>query len=270
MNVRRLITCVLAICAYYAQAQTPCSANHQFVEEGKTWESQIGLIELNVYGNRIDGDTLIGGESWKKVYNYVGSPEHGYSYYAAIREVGHKVYAISKGSDRPRLLYDFGMKAGDMVKCGIEGNAFGCLLEEEEPRDTMMGFVFSAYLRVERIDTIERRGLLHRRFSLTLLNSFREVQADNIIWLENVGSGAGPFSPWLPLPPVDTYLQSCVVDKTCIFGYPDFYEDDETSVAVTRHHVGSKNSHIYDLQGRRLSAPPSHGVYIQDGRKLVR
>ena len=31
-----------------------------------------------------------------------------------------------------------------------------------------------------------------------------------------------------------------------------------------------RNLTVYDLQGRRLSAPPSHGVYIQGGRKLVR
>ena len=26
---------------------------------------------------------------------------------------------------------------------------------------------------------------------------------------------------------------------------------------------------IYDLSGRRLSAPPTHGIYIRDGRKVV-
>ena len=30
----------------------------------------------------------------------------------------------------------------------------------------------------------------------------------------------------------------------------------------------SQPSIIYDLQGRRLSAPPAHGLYIQNGRKV--
>lgn len=32
----------------------------------------------------------------------------------------------------------------------------------------------------------------------------------------------------------------------------------------------SRPSHIYDLYGRKLSAPPTHGVYIQDGKKRMK
>ncbi len=273
METRQLLAFLLTICGVLAHAQTPYADYRQFVEEGKTWKAQVGLIELNVYGNRIDGDTLIGGEKWKKVYNYIGSPDYSYSYYAAIRDVGRKVYAISKGSSRPRLLYDFGLNEGNTVRCGIEGNAFGCLLDKEEPSDTLLGFVFSACLRVERIDTIQRRGLPYRRFTLTLLNSFKERVVDNIIWVESVGSGAGPFSPWLPLPPPDTYLQSCHIGKNCIFGYPDFYEIDENDVTKgvsSKHFVENESNIIFDLLGRRLITPPSHGIYIRGGRKYVR
>lgn len=127
--------------ASFAQAQQ--EGYYPFAQEGKTWETREGMIMENTYGNCIDGDTLIDGESWKKVYNYHGFPEFNYSYYAAIRDVGTKVYAIAKGSSRPRLLYDFGLKEGQTVRCGVEGNAFGCLLDADEKPDTLLGFEFA-------------------------------------------------------------------------------------------------------------------------------
>ena len=51
---------------------------------------------------------------------------------------------------------------------------------------------------------------------------------EKVIWVEGVGSGAGPFSPWLPLPPKNSFLQSCEVNQTCIFSYTDFYENQTT------------------------------------------
>lgn len=164
-----------------------------FAQTGKTWETRVGWTEENVYCNRIDGDTLINGESWKKVYNFYAFPELNYSYYAAIRDVGKKVYAIAKGSSRPRLLYDFGLKVGDIVRCGVEGTAFGCLLDEGEQLDSLLGFRLFYYLRLERIDTVESCGLKHPRFTLTMLDPFKDklMMADDIVWVEGIGSGAG-------------------------------------------------------------------------------
>lgn len=247
-----------------------------FAEEGKVWEAQVGGIMENVYGNRIDGDTLIGGKTWKKVYNYVFMPDFGTSYYAAIRNEGKKVYAIAKGSKKPRLLYDFSLKKGDVVKCGVEGNAFGCLLEKDERPDTLLGFPFVAYLRVENVDTIEARGLLHRRFTLTMLDAYKEcfgsengVLIGNIVWIEGVGSGAGPFSPWMALPPRDSYLQSCELNKVYLFGYPDFYGDYTMGGVSSTRITSDTNIDSFDLQGRQLQSNPGKGLYIQDGKKYV-
>jgi len=276
MKDRVIFVWLMTIMCISAMAQTANLEYRPFAENGKVWEAQVSGIMENLYGNQIDSDTLINGESWMKVYNYVGFPDFGSTYYASIRDVGNKVYAIAKGSKRPRLLYDFSLKKGDIVKCGVEGNAFGCLLDKNEQPDTLLGFPFMAYLRVENVDTIEARGLLHRRFILTMLDAYREffrsedgILTGNIVWIEGVGSGAGPFSPWIPLPPRDSYLQSCMLNKVCLFGYPDFYEDYTTgSVSITR---SRSNSPIvpYDLQGRQLAQKPTKGVYIQDGKKVV-
>lgn len=111
-----------------------------FAQDEKVWETQVGWIMENSYCNFINGDTLINGKTWKKVYNYVAFPDFGSTYYAAIRDEGKKVYAIAKGSTKQRLLYDFSLKKDFIVRCGVEGNAFGCLLEKDEKLDTLLGF----------------------------------------------------------------------------------------------------------------------------------
>lgn len=258
-----------------ASAQTSELEYRPFSENGKVWETKIGGIKENVYYNYIDGDTLINGKNWKKVYNYIAFPD-GESYYAAIRDVGKKVYAIAKGNTKPRLLYDFGMKVGDMVKCGVEGNAFACLLDVDEKPDSLFGFYYVSYLRVERIDTIIVKGLQHRRFVLTFLDHYKEplrneneFEHDNVIWVEGVGSGAGPFAPWLLLPPRNRTIQYCYVNKDCIFSSSGFYDNSEPAAIGTALYNKDEEGFIYNLQGRHLGNQPSKGIYIQNGKKVV-
>ena len=270
IKVRMFFACFFCMFFESVFAQTSELNYRPFAKDNKVWEAQVGGIMENVYGNIIDGDTVINGKDWKKVYNYTFSPDFNYTYYAAIRDVGQKVYAIAKGSTRPRLIYDFGLKVGDMVGCGVEGNAFGCLLDSGEKPDTLLGYLFVSYLRVERIDTINTRGLEHRRFTLVMLDAFRERMrmVDKIVWVEGVGSGAGPFSPWMPLPPYDTFLQRCEIDKTCIFGYPDFYESYEPNILNIPHSARKKSTMTYDLQGRRLNKIPQKEIYIKNEKKI--
>ena len=82
-----------------------------------------------------------------------------------------------------------------MVRCGVEGNAFGCLLEKDEKPDTLLGFPFESYLRVDKIDTIKVRELQFRRFTLTLLDAYKEYYRNgeesfinNVVWVEGIGS----------------------------------------------------------------------------------
>ena len=278
MKKARFITAafVSAICLA-AQAQTSHDGYHPFVEEGKEWEAQVGIIRENIFDNKIEGDTVINGENWKKVYNFSGfGIGGGYTYYLALREVGQKVYAIAKGSNRPRLLYDFGLKVGDKVWCGIEGNAFGCLRDTDEKLDTLMGFPVRNHLQVKSIDTIHvssgpyKRESNLRRFTFTLLDAYREPLAmdHEIVWVEGFGSIAGPFSPWQPSLPYENFLLECKVDKTYIFGYYKIF--DEPAAISSQKYQKASNSGIYNLQGHRLNGQPQNGIYIQDGKKILK
>lgn len=297
MNTRSLILFLMTISCISGWSQNTSLEYRPFAQDGKKWECQVGGIKENIYDNRIDGDTLIDGEVWKKVYNDDGKfmllpSGDGVSmiyYYAAVRDVDKKVYAIAKGSNRARLLYDFSLKEGDIVRCGIEGNKFGCLLEKGEQPDSVLGFEFEAYLKVNRIDTITDydHNQVHRVFILTLLDAYEYPLMDvrgevsiynNVVWIEGVGSYTGPFSPWMPLPAQNFTLRSCSVNKDYIFGYPNDYEpyyyewegdEDEVETAISNNNNYGNNT-LFNLFGIQMTRQPERGIYIQNGKKFVK
>ena len=277
-RIKFIFAGILSVCSLYLSAQTSQLDYRPFAQDGKTWKTQVGGIKENLYCNSIDGDTVINGEEWKKVYNYIALPQLNYSYYAAIRDAGKKVYAIAKGSSKPRLLYDFGLGVGDIVPCGVEGHAFLCLLDQGEQPDSLLGFPFETYLKLERIDTIEARGQKHRRFTLTLLDAYQEpflngdedeLLLGSVVWVEGFGSGAGPFAPWMSLPARRMLNLGCEVDRNCIFSYSDFYDADMAVTVSNAPLFPCGVSTPFDLIGRRLAAPPAKGVYIEGGKLHV-
>lgn len=269
MRIRRLWVWLLVVCCMPVQAQISLEYS-PFDQEGKIWETRIGTFKENVFCHRIDGDTLIDGETWKKVYTYFEVPLIGYSYYAAVRDVDKKVYAIAKGSNRPRLLYDFNMKVGNTVRCGVEGNAFYCLLDKGEQPDSSFGFKMENYLRLERIDTIDAFGLRLRRFTLSLLDVFREQIVSDVVWLEGVGSCLNPFAPWLPLPSRDRlfFFKKCKIGNRYIAVENDFYDDDRMGIPSGNYSGSEESNLIYNLQGIPMREP-SKGVIIKKRKKFI-
>ena len=285
MKTRLLLAWLLLATCMSVKAQTSEPEYRPFAEEGRNWRTQVGGILENLYQSDIIGDTIIGNVVWKKVYNekliynivnnqYV----HYYTYYAAVRDEGKKVYAMAKGSTRPRLLYDFSLKEGDFIKCGVEGNAFSCLLDKDEPTDTLLGFPFDSFLKVDRIDTVKLYdGQDYRRFTLTMWDAYKDLPiATPIVWIEGLGSGAGPFSPWMSQSPIlpgrtyPVYYTYYYMDNSCITRSDIFYElNSDTPNAVNSPQPTQKNDNLYDLQGRKLSGKPERGIYIEDGKKVL-
>lgn len=266
-------------------AQTPQLEYQPFTRGGMIFETKVGMMKENLYISKIDADTVINGETWRKVYNTI--PWRGrlkQSYFAAVRDVGRKVYAIAKGSARPRLLYDFDLEEDDFIRCGMEGNAFGCLLEQDEPRDYMLGFPFDSYLMVERIDTVKLHdGLERRRFTLIMCDYFKYPIAGPIIWIEGLGSSAGPFCPWMTTPqpfadaPYPNYYTEYSLNRDFIASSYEFI-DAETSEtpSVMGPSIGDteERTTIYDLSGQHHESLPSGRsgggrIYIVDGQKVL-
>ena len=88
--------------------------------EGKEWRvhsrGSIGLMtDLNEY-YKIDGDTLVGDRTYKKVYCHEEGTIDGKPVSSKVAlsylmyEDGRKVYYVVTGKDNdPKLLYDFGL-----------------------------------------------------------------------------------------------------------------------------------------------------------------
>lgn len=282
MRTSVLFAWLLCTTCFSVLAGAEESEYHLFAEEGKVWETKVGGD--NEYYGSIIGDTIIGGKVWKKVYTERYQGPHKPAYYAAVRDEGEKVYAIAKGSSRPRLLYDFSLKEGEMVRCGVEGNAFGCLRERNEPMDSLLGFPMGSILEVNRIDTVRLHdNSERRRFTFTLWSAGRDIPlATPIVWIEGLGSGAGPFSPWMPQPPLTPIPDTCFriyytfwwnnSNNALIIAKSDeFYELAPSGTALSSPlQSQSWDNTIYDLGGRTLQGKPNQGIYIENGQKIVR
>ncbi len=107
-----------------------------FVKEGRVWN--IESLELYnhewkylPYSYTISGDTIIGGENFKKVYrkgSYIYGNED-WHYFGALQEVERKVFMIDKDDTEKYILYDFGMTQEESfvskgMDCECRGKAY--------------------------------------------------------------------------------------------------------------------------------------------------
>jgi hypothetical protein len=130
---------------------------HPLIEEGKVWTYHYHSFngrEFNV-DRIIDGDTIIGGLTYKKIYDKVGG-----QYQYALREKGKKIYIVYPHHETASLLYDFSKNAGDVIN------------ELAYP------------LIVASVDTIDIDGVKFRRMRVQDAN----IPVEDNFWIEGVGS----------------------------------------------------------------------------------
>ena len=238
-----------------------------FVVEGKSWNYVLHITSCEDRGNQetghdfvyieepdeyasciVRGDTLIEGVTYKKV---MFERDDWKSLFACIREEEKKVYIRHCWADDSRdvLLYDFSLKVGDLF------------LDDYD-------FYPDEQLRVLSIE--EKEG--KRIFSL----SEEESDVPIIQWVEGVGGayGLGLIDFW----DITTCSCGCVQEwpvyqscSLCDEVLCSFDEDGNVVLGVEEVKTDvNKDKSVYDLQGRRLNAEPSHGIYIKDGKKIAR
>ena len=130
---------------------------HPLIEDGKVWTYHYHSFngrEFNV-DRIIDGDTIIGGLTYKKIYDKVGG-----QYQYALREKGKKIYIVYPHHETASLLYDFSKNAGDVIN------------ELAYP------------LIVASVDTIDIDGVKFRRMRVQDAN----IPVEDNFWIEGVGS----------------------------------------------------------------------------------
>ena len=271
-----LLPVLLAVCSSVsAQISVPY---HAFVKEGKVWNVQMrcerysweengveyeSVNSVFEYAYRLCGDTVIGGQTYCKVYKDPAFVEHhirstypqdvydtiedkdprtegGESTLADffLREEGKRVYKYDANGES--LLYDFSATQDsdeEMDICGIP-------------------------TRVVAVDTIKTQDGAFRRFYIEWYGIHDELSR---VWIEGIGHPGGPDRVWgAELNDGRHYtLLSVEEDGECIFRAEDFYRPAET-LGISTVSSSAPVATVYDLQGRRQAAGRS-GVAIVRG-----
>ena len=248
-DVRSLALLVLAGLGFlsttnaYAGDETDRPA---FVKEGKTWNC-LQPANGGTCTYVITGDTVIGGTTYKKVlcqdrWEYKDEGRH---YFAAVREQGRQVFMVNGGQDQEYMLYDF----------IPEGTA-------------TLTYEWQGW-QAERAGGVPCwiRGVSHNYFVVypIIIDSADQMPLA-LFWIDGIGSVNGPFSVGNER---KTTL-SCYEEGQLIYEYEDFYHlQDPNGIMQVEDANTTRLVPTYDLQGRRLTAKPARGLYIEQGRKRV-
>ena len=244
---------------------------HPFVEDGKEWAVQ----NYNNFGDSLgsfryffEGDTLIGERRCGKLI-WSGLDKNGHvnftHFCAAVYEVGEKVYFYNWKSATPHLLYDFGAQVGEKVVVGEFRNNPD--LDEYEREGVIT--------ETKIIDNGRRKFRCLKVCFTNWIDPSRPGQEG--YWIEGAGAPLGPLANCVfhttggestnttCMTNEQPLFDSSLLNSTAIRDIPQSpSQPGAQSSFVNRH-----SSSLYDLQGRRLSAPPAKGMYIQDKRVKI-
>ena len=231
-----------------------------FVQEGKRWEfKEPDGLE---YSYLISGDTIIGEHHYKKVYLI---NDEGRTYQTAVREENRVVYAQHPEWEREEIICFF-------TTFGQEK------YEYKEDYSTGLSIVYqvSGYKPVKA-----STGRIHQVFSCSysLIGQDKFIM-DGFLWYEGVGelstnshlfSLSGLYSSSF------IGFVACYLDDKVILSFDDLGNFVHNYQNVTAPSPAKQvESSLFDLQGRQLSNSKwsndrmRKGVYIQNGRKVVR
>ena len=231
-------------------------AYHSFLKEGKVWkdlETNYDYRDNQIVSERevsfvIMGDTIVNGDHCKKLYRTVGDGK--YLLHKVLFEQDRKVYNVYShgGQTVYQLIYDFGMDIGDVMTCDDD------------------------VVKVLDVDAVEGHdGRMYRRMKVMLDKTF-PVTRITTYWIEGIGVIDEPTwsYDWARNGRSLFYhFKECYEDGECVFTYDDFRYSDLGINSLASVSTQSAPAVLFDLQGRRLAAPPAKGVYIRDGKKVV-
>ena len=240
---------------------------HPLLKEGKVWNIYYSnysrSFELN-FCVKVLGDTIVDNEQCYKATSETidiatGNVISKGGGVVVLLEKDRKVY--ERRNDIWRFLYDFNLQQGDVK-----------VINDVSKQEVLA------------IDGVEVNGKTFRRMTLKETYAYYgDTVSVTGYWVEGVGSSFGLLSPdnW-PAMGGTFYLESCFEDGECIFTAADFDKqgiDINTGVESLYNeqctmNKGTQectmNNVLFDLQGRRIQGSPKHGVYIQNGKKVMK
>lgn len=194
----------------------------------------------------LKGDTVMGGVTYKKLFL-------DGKFVSGLREEDGRIYECYWDDDPEGLVFDFSLQPGDIFK-----DFWGDLNQ----------------MQVKQVTELNIDGKSRRCLEMWAYEEGEEI-IDGLVdyWIEGVGCMNGPHFPfWWTATSNQSFILSCYDGDKCIYSDQDFNgivtAIIDTFDAVHRR-SGSPDESIYDLQGRRLSAKPQKGVYLQNGKKKL-
>ena len=278
---------ITLFCLITIMSLTAYGQQSSMLTDGRVWyyDNWVGEVdgEYAAFSSMvfIYGDTIVGGHECKKLYS---TPErlHIYSpwectyfkdmelsgrFISAWYEEEGKVYRILEGSTEPELMFDFGLSTGDKL-----------------PQNETLTYSYGDYVTVTEAkfgNYPQEEPIAYRCMRFTNDNG----QTSDWSLVEGIGGNEGIlYTEFQHILEGEIYFelekfQYCIqyflgheVDGypayRCLFTRKDFPKGNATNMKSVRQTAGA-SSVFYDLQGRRLATPPTKGIYIQNGKKIV-
>ncbi|MBR1732248.1 MAG: hypothetical protein IJ729_00675 [Alloprevotella sp.] len=234
-----------------------------FVEEGKTWRvawvAWTAPTNTIYYDYAMRGDSVIDGMTWKKILRL---PEG--EVVSLVREAAGRIYTLYPGYPEGTLMVDF------LLTEGSDAPVWSCNPDGE--------WGYFDGIRVAERGIMENQGRKHAYIKMEMTNGEMQVSQEPSLWIQGVGNASTLFyNQWNGQNSSGRFWQvtECWAgDERIYLDVPqelserNLYlplRDGISSPLVTRH-----PSTTFDLQGRRLKQEPQQGVFIRDGKKVIR
>ncbi len=167
-------------------------SNAYWGEENKVFPGTGNVLDINEFGYKLYGDTVINGLIYHKLYQvggFSGTSQgggtlyHSMGYYGAIREdtMRHIYFLSSSAGNKDSLLYDFNLKVGDTLR---QYNSPGLF---SNGNSNEANYVY-------QIDSVLIEGSIRRQFVIASNFGNNQIyQVADII--EGIGSTTGLVEP---------------------------------------------------------------------------
>ena len=265
----RLMTCSVNGDVIYEEEDNPVGVVHSiiadyhpFIEDGKRWltgnfpydgDPRYQAFSFSSYS--VEGDTIVHEQPCKRLVKRTWQPESSedkadINYVIPVFEENRQIWFFPAGQEEARLMYDFRptedtitifSPTGDSARYKLTG------IKDGNDEDGRRSYFFKP------LETEE--------------NDSHETYSDEVnYWLESIGSAIAPdFIARMDLAGNSQALLKCTVNERLL--YMNSIWDNKT--AVNSPDTAPVFTPCYDLSGRRLTAPPAKGMYIENGRKRV-
>jgi len=268
---------------------------------------QIGGNAMRMYFTQFEAPDIQPGVSgtdcWRKIYAYnpKGNAFNAHMVGALCErlkndgsgEFERKVYIKPyEGSEKSYLLYDFSAEVGDEIEVGVFSfdDSYG-EPHELKTRKCRVDYVEDKLVEASIVDNsapreLKAREQLEENVPETytarhhLKHLYLTVADENgsyengttVCWIEGVGSvygldcNAGTTQHNGQYP--ESLLVDCSWDGEPFYKFTGTWSDIVNSIETPKTSV--KSNVIYDLSGRRLNQVPKRGMYIQNGKVIIK